>query len=168
MAEVNLLVTFDPVHKESAKKEIESLVKDIKQEAKIVKIDEGLAQLTAKDARKVVSELLKIAKKNIEKFKYTFHWWPVDKWCKAEIKDMQKVIAEIQKGIKEEDKWKMDFAKKQTTKEYPKNIIIQLTDVVNKKNVDLSNPEKIIKVEIIGDKAAISLLTKDEAASFHK
>lgn len=168
MAEANLLVTFDPVHQESAKKEIETLMKDIKQDAKFVKVDEGLAQLTAKDARKVISELLKVAKKDLSKFNYTFHWWPVDKWCKAEIKEMQKVIAELQKGIKKEDKWKMELAKRKTTKEYPKNIIIQLTEVVDKPNVDLSNPQKIIKVEIIGDKAAISLLTKDEVFSVSK
>lgn len=165
MAEANLLVTFDPVHQESAKKEIETLMKEIKQDAKITKMEDGLAHIIAKDAKKVVSELLKLAKKETSKFNYTFHWWPVDKWCKAEIKEMQKVIADLQKEIKKEEKWKMEFAKRKTTKEYPKNIIIQLTEVVDKPKVDLSSPQKIIKVEIIGDKAAISLLTKDEIVS---
>lgn len=168
MADANLLVTFDPVHEESARKEIESLLAEVKQEGKIIKIEKGLAQLKAKDARKVVASMLKIAKKDIEKFKYTFNWWPVDKWCKAEIKDMQKVIAELQKGIKKDEKWKMELAKRETTKEYPKDLIIQLTDVVDKPKVDLENPEKIIKVEIIGDKAAISLVTKEEILSVAK
>lgn len=168
MAEVNLLVTFDPVHQESAKKEIETLMKEIKHEGKIAKINEGLAQLTVKDARKVIDALLKIAKKQIDKFTYTFNWWPVDKWCKAEVKDMQKVIAEMQKGIKKDEKWKLDLAKRDTTKEYPKNIIIQLTEVVDKPNVDLEKPHKTIKVEIIGDKAAIALITEGEAINVPK
>ena len=168
MAEANLLVTFDPVHQESAKKEIESLMKETKQEGKIGKISPGLAQLTVKDARKVIDALLKIAKKQIDKFTYTFNWWPVDKWCKAEVKEMQKVIAEMQKGIKKEEKWKMELAKRDTTKEYPKNIIIQLTEVVDKPNVDLEKPHKTIKVEIIGDKAAIALITEGEAINVPK
>ncbi len=168
MAEANLLVTFDPVHQESAKKEIDTLMKEVKQEGKIVKVNEGMAQLTAKDARKVVGELLKLAKKQINKFAYTFNWWPVDKWCKAEVKDMQKVIADLQKGIDKKDKWKLDLAKRDTTKEYPKNLVIQLTEVIDKPNVDLSNPHKTIKVEIIGDKAAIALITEGEALNIPK
>lgn len=168
MAEANLLVTFDPVHQESAKKEIDTLMKEVKHEGKIIKISEGMAQIRVKDAKKVVVDLLKIAKKQIAKFNYTFNWWPVDKWCKGEVKEMQKVIAELQKGIDKKDKWKLDLAKRNTTKEYPKNLIIQLTEVIDKPNVDLSNPHKTIKVEIIGDKAAISLITEGEALNVSK
>lgn len=168
MAEANLLVTFDPVHESSAKKEIETLIKEMKIEGKIVKIDQGLAQLKVKDARKTINTLLKFAKKKIDKFTYTFNWWPVDKWCKAEIREMQKVISEIQKGIKKEDKWKMELIKRQTTKDYPKDIIIQLTDVVNKPNVDLEKPHKVIKVEIIGGKAAITLIAEGESLNVQK
>ncbi|MEM2933046.1 MAG: THUMP domain-containing protein [Candidatus Pacearchaeota archaeon] len=162
MAEINLLVTFDPVHQESAKKEIEALLEEIDKSGKIMKISDGLAQLTVKDARKLIDKLFEIIKKDVEKFNYTFSWWPVDAWCKAEIKEMQKTIAEIQKGIKNEEKWKMELAKRETKKEYPKDLIIKLTDVVNKPKVDLSNPDKIIKVEIIGDKAAITLIEKNK------
>lgn len=159
MAEANLLVTFDPVHKESAKAEIEALLKEAGQEVKVEKIEEGLAEITVKDARKTVKALAGIDSK---KFQYTFYWWPVDTWCKSEIEDMQKCIKKLQEGIKKEERWKMDLAKRKTTKEYPKDIIIKLTEVVDKPNVDLKNPDKIVKIEIVGDKAAVSLLSKDE------
>ena len=168
MPEANLLVTFEPSHESSSKAEIENLLKEVKESAKILAIGEGLAQVSVKDAKKALSSLLKIAKKNSEKFSYTYNWWPVDKWCKAEIKDMQKVIAELEKGIKKDDKWKLDLAIKQTTKTYPKNVIIQLTEVIDKPNVDLDSPDKIIKVEIVKEKAALSLLTKDEVLSVQK
>lgn len=162
MTKANLLVTFDPVHQESAKKEIETLMKELNESGKIKEIERGLAQLAVKDARKFIDKLLGIAKKEIGKFNYTFNWWPVDEWCKAEIREMQKVIAEIQKGIKKEEKWKMELVKRDVTKKYPEDLIIKLTDVVNKPKVDLSNPDKIIKVEIIGDKAAITLIEKNK------
>ncbi len=156
MPEANLLVTFDPVHQESAKAEIETLIKETGESAKILKIEEGLAEIKVKDARKTIKKI------DTSKFEYTFYWWPADKWSKSDIKSMQKVIVGLEKGIKKEEKWKMDFAKRKVTQEYPKDIIIKLTDVIDKPNVDLKNPDKIIKIEIMGNRAAISLLTKDE------
>lgn len=168
MAQGNLLVSFDPVHEESAKAEILGLLKEAKQEGKIISASQGLAEVSVKDARKAIKSLLEIAKKNIDKFKYTFNWWPVDKWCKAEIKEMQNVIKKIQEGIKKDEKWKMDLVKRKTVKEYGKDLIIKLTDVIDKPKVDLNSPQKIVKVEIDGERAAISLLTPDEILSVPK
>ena len=165
MPKANLLVTFDPVHEGSAKTEITTLIKEVGKEAKIIKVEAGLAELSVANARGTVKAVAKLSK---DKFNYTFYWWPVDKWCKSEMKDMQKVIKQLEKGIAKEEKWKMDLAKRKTTKEYPKDIIIKLTDIVDKPNVDLKNPEKIIKVEIIENRAAISLLAKDELLSVPK
>ena len=164
MAEANLLVTFDPVRQESSKTEIQEVMKEAGQDIKIESAEEGLAELKVSDAKAAVKALSAVDK---EKFNYTFYWWPVDEWCKAEVEDMQKVIGKLQEGISENEKWKLDLAKRKTTKEYGRDIIIKLTDVVDKKNVDLKNPEKIIKIEIIGDRAAISLLAKDELFSAH-
>lgn len=168
MAEGNLLVSFDPVHEESAKAEILGLLKEAKQTAKVISISEGLAELSVKDPRKSVASLLEIAKKNIGKFKYTFNWWPVDKWCKADLAEMQKVIKKVQENIKKDEKWKMDLIKRKTVKDYGKDLIIRLTDVVDKPKVDLNNPQKIIKVEIDGERAGISLLTPEEILSVPK
>ncbi|MEM1536002.1 MAG: THUMP domain-containing protein [Candidatus Pacearchaeota archaeon] len=168
MTQGNLLVSFDPVHEESAKAEILGLLKEAKQEAKIISASQGLAEVSVKDARKAIKSLLEIAKKNIDKFKYTFNWWPVDKWCKAEIKEMQNVIKKLQEGIKKDEKWKMDLVKRKTVKDYGKDLIIKLTDVIDKPKVDLNSPQKIVKVEIDGERAAISLLTPDEILSVPK
>ena len=159
MADANLLVTFDPVHEESAKAEINSIVKETGKKAEIVKAKEGLAEINADNPKEIIKALKNIDK---EKFKYTFYWWPIDKWCKSGLKEIQDCIKKIQQGIKAEEKWKMDLAKREVSQEYPKDLIIKLTDVVDKQKVDLKNPEKIIKIEIIGDKAAISLLTPEE------
>ena len=168
MADGNLLVSFDPVHEESAKAEILGLLKEVKQTGKIISSSEGLAEISVKDGKKAVTALFGIAKKNIEKFKYTYNWWPVDKWCKAELSDMQKVIKKLQEDIKPTESWKMDLLKRKTVKEYGKDVIIKLTEVVDKKKVDLNNPQKIIKVEIDGDRVGISLLTSDELLSVPK
>lgn len=154
----NLLVTFEPVHEKSAKAEIEALLKEVGK-GTIKKMEEGLAEISVKDARATIKALKDI---DSSKFEYTFYWWPVDEWCKSEIKNMQACIKKLGEQIGNEEKWKMDLSKRKTEKEYPKDIIIKLTEGIEKPNVDLSNPDKIIKVEIVGNKAAVSLLSKDE------
>jgi tRNA(Ser,Leu) C12 N-acetylase TAN1 len=49
-------------------------------------------------------------------------------------------------------------------KEKPDEIklILKLTEVIDRPKVDLQNPDKIIKVEVIGNKAGLALLGKDE------
>jgi len=158
MAKANLLVTFDPTHAESAKKEIESLLKEVKVKADVLSCEEGLAEVSVGDARKAVLALRKLKK---DKFEHTFHWTPIDHWCKATIPEMQKVIKGLAKDINVKEKWRMDLGRRKT-KEHERDLIIKLTDVVDRPKVDLSKPDKIVKVEIIGDKAGIALLKKDE------
>lgn len=167
--EGNLLVTFDPTHQDSALKEISELLKEIKEKADILKAEEGVAEVLVKDAKKAVKELSKVCASNIDKFAYTFHWIPLDKWCKNAVEDMQKVIKGFVKDIKQNEKWKMDL-KVRKMKEKPDEIklIMKLTEVVDRPNVDLQNPEKIIKVEIIGNKAGLALLGKDELLNVAK
>jgi len=157
----NLIVTFDPTKSESAKSEIMMLLGEIKESPSIVKIEDGLAQASVKDAKKAVAALKKIAMKDKKKFESTYSWIPVEVWTTAKIPDMQKVVKEMQKGIADKEKWKMDIGIHKSDI-HQRDLIIKLTEVVEKKNVDLEKPDKIIKVEIVKDKAAISLLKPDE------
>jgi len=158
MAKANLIVTFDPTHSTSAKKEIENLVKEIKETAKILSCEEGLAQVVVKDARAIVKALSKIKK---DKFAYTFHWIPMDKWCKSTIADMQKVVKDIAKDISAADKWKMEISKHKSDL-HDKELIIKLTEVIDKPKVDLENPDKTVWVEVVGNEAGIALLKKGD------
>ena len=158
----NLIVTHEPSHIGTAKKEVESLLKAIKHDAKFLKSDvDGIFNLKVKDARDTVKKLSKLAKKQIEMFDTTFHWTPVDKWCKSTIKDMQKTAKSLAKDIKKTDRWKMEIKKRKTNK-HEQDLIMKLTSVIDRANVDLKNPKKIVKVEIIGNKAGFSLLGADE------
>ncbi len=167
--EGNLLVTFDPTHQESALKEVSELLSAVKEKADIVKAEEGVAEVLVKDAKKAVKELSKISNKDIDKFAHTFHWIPIDKWCKNTVEDMQKTIKGMVKDIKQNEKWKMDL-KVRKVKEKPDEIklIMKLTEVVDRPKVDLQNPEKIIKVEVIGNKSGLALLGKDELLNVAK
>lgn len=162
--EPNLIVSFDPARYSSAKAEVESVLKELKQEAKFLKSEiDGLFKLRVKDGKKVVKDLNKKKRKLAELFESTFHWTPIEKWVKANIKDMQNVLKKYDKEIKESEKWKMDLNKRKFKKGGETvELIIKLTDVIDKPKVDLKNPDRIVKVEITGNKAGIALLNKDE------
>jgi len=165
--DANLLITYDPNHEGLAKQEVESLMKEIGKTYETIKEDEGLLMVKVDDAKEVVKKIKEIAKQNKDKFNKTFKWIPIERWTKATIEDMQSVIKELQEGIKDEEKWAMSLDKRRTEL-HEKDLIIKLTEPVEKKNVDLSNPEKIIWVEIIGNDAGISLLKPDEVLEITK
>ena len=168
MVEANLIITYDPAHAGSAKEEVDKVLKEIKNEAKDLKSEiDGIFNTRVKDARKIVKELAKLCRKKPDLFDKTFHWIPIDKWVKASVGGMQKEIKKFDKLIKEKEKWKMDLGKRKTDK-HEANLIIKLTEVINKPNVDLEKPDKIVKVEIIGNKAGLALLNKDELLNIPK
>lgn len=169
MVDANLLVSYDPCHVGSAKEEMENILKEMKKDFKSIKSDiDGLFKLKVKEPKKLVKEISKIAKKDMSKFEKTFHWTPIDKWCKSGVKDMQAVIKKLVKDIKKTDKWKLDLSKRKYDKEGTTELILRLTEIVDRPKVDLKNPDKIIKVEIIGNKAGLSLLGADELFSAAK
>ena len=158
----NLLVTHEPSHLGSAEKEVLNLLKEVKYPGKIVKSNiSGLMSVRVKNAKNAVKKLLLIAKKKPNKFMQTYKWIPVDKWSKTNIKAMQRTVKNLARNIKKNEKWKMDLGKRKTNL-HERDLIVKLTDLIDRPNIDLNNPEKIVKVEIIGSNAALSLLKKDE------
>ena len=161
MVDANLLVTHDPSHAGSAKEEVEKALKSIRQRPKFLSSDmEGVFKLRVGNSKKVVKSLSKLkGKKGV--FEHTFHWVPIDKWVRTNIKAMQREIKKLQKGIKKTEKWKMELHKRHF--EMPSTeLITKLTEVVDKLKVDLDKPQKIIEVQIMGKKTGLALLRKDE------
>ena len=158
-----MLITFEPTHAGRAKEEVESLFKEAKEKAKYIESGiQGMFWIIVKDARKIVKKALEEAKKNPERFSVTYHYTPIDKWCKSTVKDMQNVIKKFEKDIKKTERWKMELDKKHHKGGDTIELILKLTEAVNKPKVDLEKPEKIIKVEIVGNKAGLALLKADE------
>lgn len=161
--DVKLIVTYDPAHTESSKEKVELLFKEIGTKAEFIKSKySGIFLLSVSKPREAVKKLRSLAKKNRELFGKTFRYIPVDKWVKSNIPDMQKAIKPMVPKIGESEKWMMDLEKRHYEKHDFKELIMKLTDVVDRKKIDLKKPKKIIKVEIIGKDAGISLLTPDE------
>jgi tRNA acetyltransferase TAN1 len=159
----NLLVTYNPTHSGSAKEEIEIVMKKIKAKPKFLKSAvEGLFEIYVPKPKETVKKLKALCRKNSDFFVRTFHYSPIEKWVKTDVKILQKEIKKYVPKIKVKESWKMDLNKRHYDKIGTRDLIMKLTEIVDRMEVDLDNPSKIIKVEILGNRTGLSLLGKDE------
>lgn len=160
----NMLVTFNPNHAGTAEKELSEVLQKIGEKPRIaaVKDIEGLFKAAVSDARKAVSRLRSLCQAEPDRFIATHHYTPIDGWCKSDLAEMKKLIKPLVAGIGKNDRWKMALNKRHWDKEGQTHVIMSLTSVIDRDNVDLSNPQKIVQVEIMGKEAGISLLKKED------
>ncbi|OYT41495.1 hypothetical protein B6U80_01245 [Candidatus Pacearchaeota archaeon ex4484_26] len=162
MVDANLLVTYDPSHRGGAKQEVETVLKEVGADPEFLESNvAGLFQLNVKEPKVIVKKLIALCKSDKDKFNLTYHYIPVDEWVETDVQKMQEVTKKLGERIKQEEKWKMNLNKRSYEGD-TKDLIIKLTDPIDKPKVDLKNPDKIVQVEIIGNKTGISLLEKDE------
>lgn len=158
----NMIVTFDPNKASSAKAEVERLLRDINETARIEESAiNGIFKLTVSDPKSIVKKMVEMCKNTPEKFNRTFHWTPVDRWCKTSISEMQEIVKDLAGNIRENESWKMTIEKRQC-EEHERELITKLTGVVNRDKVNLKDPDKIIRIDIMGDETSISVLGREE------
>ncbi len=159
----NLLVTYDPNHKGIAEAELKDAFTRIgeKYEVSQTGID-GLFKLKTQDARRVVKKISELLKREQQALSTTHRYIPIDDWTKSEVQDIQKSIKNLLPNIGQNERWKMNISKRHWDKMHSTELIIKLTEVIDRAKVDLERPEKIVQVEIIGNEAGIALLKPDE------
>jgi len=165
----NLLVTYDPNHKGTAEAEIREVFKKIGAHFDFAPSEvEGLFKLKTPDAKEAVKKLAELCNKDPSLFTATNRYIPIDAWCSSGVEDMQVTIKRFASGISNSEKWKMTLNKRKWDKMHTTQLVLTLTDVIEKPKVDLVNPDKIVQVEIIGEEAGISILRPNEVLDIAK
>ena len=160
---VKLIVTYDPAHQKSCGESLKNVMDSIGAKPKFLKSKySGIFLIELSKPKEVVKMLIKLSKKDQGIFGKTHRYIPVDKWVSSKVPDMQKAIKSLVPKIGENEKWKMDLEKRHYHKLDYQELIVKLTEVVDRRKIDLKKPKKIIKVEIIGTHAGISLLEPGE------
>jgi tRNA(Ser,Leu) C12 N-acetylase TAN1 len=160
---VKLIVTYDPAHQKSCEESLKNVMDSVGAKPKFLKSKySGIFLIELSKPKEVVKMLIKLNKKDPEIFGKTHRYIPVDKWVSSKVPDMQKAIKSLVPKIGENEKWKMDLEKRHYHKLDYQELIVKLTEVVDRRKIDLKKPKKIIKVEIIGTHAGISLLEPGE------
>lgn len=161
--DVRLIVTYDPAHLQSCQESLMDVMDKVGAKPKLLKSKySGIFLIDIPKAKEIVKKLIALSKKDADIFGKTHRYIPVDKWVSSKVPDMQKAIKSLVPKIGENEKWKMDLEKRHYHKLEYDELIVKLTDVVDRRKIDLKKPKKIIKVEIIGTNAGISLLEPGE------
>jgi len=160
---VSLIVTYDPAHISSCTESVKKLMDTIGVKPTFLKSKyNGIFLIYVSSPKEVIKKLKILSKKNKELFGKTHHYMPVGKWVSSKVTDMIDAVKSLVPKIGLNEKWKMELEKKYYNKYDYNELILKLTEVVNREKIDLKKPKKIIKVEIIGSNAAISLLKPGE------
>ena len=158
--QANMIVTFDPNHRGTAELELREVLKQAGEKPQIGQTEiEGLFKVAVSDSRKAAAKIRSLCSSNPNLFAVTHHYTPIDDWCQSDVVAMQKLIRAASSGIGQNEKWKMGLNKRHWDQLEGGKLIMKLTDVVDRKHVDLDNPDKIVQVEIIGKQAGVALLT---------
>jgi len=170
MYDFNLLVSCPWGVYGKAKREIIHILEVLGDESPLVKrtIAEGIIGVkTRLDTREVVYGLRRLFNEDPFAFQHTLKWVPVELWTLSDMDSMKEGVRKLRNRIHAGERWRMTVEKRRYSLHHKIEIIRELADLVDEK-VDLENPEKILRVDIIGRYAGMSVLKPTDMFSLAK
>jgi len=170
MYDFNLLISYPWGVYGKAKREIVQVLELLGDEDPVVKrtIAEGIIGVkTSLDSREVVRGLRRLFEEDPFVFQYTLKWVPVDLWTLSDMDSMKEAVRNLRNRIHVGERWRMTVEKRRYNQHHKIEIIRELAELIDEK-VDLENPEKILRVDIIGRYAGVSVLIPQEIFSVAK
>jgi tRNA acetyltransferase TAN1 len=122
---------------------------------------------TSLDPRKVVAKLNELVAENPNAINYVLKLRPVDLWTAPTIADLKVAVSSLKGQIRLGERWGMEVELRRFTTLHKMEIIEQLAELIDEK-VDLRNPDKMVRIEILGNSAAVSVLRPEDVFSLHK
>ena len=126
---------------------------------------QGIALVqTALDGRAVVRRCRELFHQEFV-FAYATKWMPVDYWCATDLETMRELLAtKVRDRIGANETWGLKVEKHRSHQYHAHDIVAFLAPAIDRK-VNLDHPDKIVRVDIIGDRTAISVLRPGEIFS---
>lgn len=167
MYNFNLLVSCSWSAYGKAKKEIFQVLELLGDKQLFVKptLAQGIIGVkTSLNPKDAVREIQKLFNNGQFVFEYTLKWVPVDLWTFSDIKSMKEAVAGLRDKIQPGERWRITLEKRRFTLYHKIDIIQELAQLIDEK-VDLEKPDKILRVDIIGKYAGISVLSPHDVFS---
>ena len=127
----------------------------------------GLVVATTKlDGIKAIRDLRALLKDRPWEFKYTLKIVPIQRVVDAKLETIQAAALELAKGIREKEAFRITIEKRHTDLK-SKSIIDTVAKRIER-TVDLEHPDRILMIEIIGERAGLALITPDDVLSVER
>jgi len=169
LKDFNLLITTSRGNEEDACSEIWYLLGEIGDSA--VKVDKTgitglIAAKTAFNPFEVIEKFRKILKERPYEFRYTLRVIPIEKVVRTDLGEIERTVTELASKIKENESFRVTVEKRFT--DTSTRDIIEAAAVNIERKVDLSNPDKIILVEVVGGLTGISIIRLEQILAVMK
>lgn len=129
---------------------------------------DGIAHVrTTLDAREVTRRCRSLADQGYP-FRFAIKWVPVDYWCETDLDIIRKLLADkVRDRIAAGETWGLQVAKRRWETHHSHDIVVYLAGVIDRK-VALAHPDKIVRVDVLGRRTAVSVLRPDEIFSVRR
>lgn len=167
MYDFNILVSYPWSLLGRTRREIADVLKLLGDERPVIErtVAKGIIGVkTRLNSREVIQGLQKIFTKDPLSFQYTLKWVPTDLWTCSDMNSMKEAVINVRDRIQVGERWRMTVEKRRYTLYHRIDIIKELAQLIDEK-VDLKNPDKIVRIDIIGKYAAVSVLSPREVFS---
>ena len=120
---------------------------------------------TSLNNRQVIHQCRELLHQGKNRFEFAVKWVPVDYWCWTDLDSISQLIDEnIVPRIEPNETWAMRVNKRRWQKYHTLDIVTTLAAHIDRK-VNLSQPDKIVWIDILGNDTAVSILKPDEIFS---
>ena len=169
LRDFNLLVTTSRGNEDNACSEIWYLLREIGDEA--VEVDKtGVSGLIAVkssfDPFEVIRKLRELMKERPYEFRYSLRIIPIEKVIRTDLNQIRRTATEMGSRIGENEKFRITVEKRFTS--ISSREIIEAAASNIERQVDLTNPDRILLIEVIGSLTGISLIKPDDILSVSK
>lgn len=166
---MDLLVSYSWSHYYLARPEITRILERFGDPDSLVEKTDvmGIAVVhTCLDNREVIKRCRELQEREpLDSFEFAIKWVPVDYWCATDLDAMKRVIdSHTMKRIGKNQTWGMKVHKRRWQRYHTIEIIEYLAADVERK-VDLSHPDRIVWVDVVGSQTALALLKPGESFS---
>jgi tRNA acetyltransferase TAN1 len=119
-----------------------------------------IAAKTAFDTFDVIEKLREILRERPYEFRYTLRLIPIEKVVRTNLGEIEQAATELSLRIKKNETFRITLEKR-FTQTHTQDIIEAAAANIERK-VSLSNPDKILLIEVVGGLTGLSLIRPDE------
>ena len=170
MYDFNLLVSHHWGSSSQAMNEIRKILERLGDEKPQIRrtIARGVMGVkTSLNTRQLICRVRELFEEDPWILQFTMKWVPIDAWTTSKIEAIKEAVNQLKKKIHRGERWRITVRKRRYTEHHKIEIIEPIAELIDEQ-VDLENPDKILRIELIGRYAGISVLTPEEIFSVAK
>lgn len=159
-----LLVRFDPKQRDEAIRETRRLLAQVGEPDALVRpcqVPGNLKVMTEGNPHEAQAAIAQLANANPEEFRCTSHWAVADQWVASELEAIRHAVAEYQRRIGTSDSWRVAVRHHETALR-SQDVIDAVAPLLSEAPVDLEDPAKEVRIEVLGDETAVGLMDRSE------